>query len=111
MGEHFAYLAVLALGEAHLDPAIGSSAPFKVGVDRPVVNSLDGAALGEPFQLLLRHMAVGTRPIRPNNSCSRQLQLPLQAAVIGEKKQPLGHEIEPSDGHQPWKAAGKPVVD
>ena len=111
MCEHSAHLAVLAFGEAHLDPAIAAGPPLQVRVDRSVAHPLDGDSFGELFELVLRHSAVRPRPVGADHAGPRQLELSLQLAVIGEQQQALGHEIEPANRHQPWKAGRKPIVD
>ena len=109
--EDAADLAVLALGQAHLDPAVAAGAPLEVGVDRAVADALDGDSFGERFELGLRHGAEGAGAVGADDPGARQLELALQFAVVGEQQQPFGHEVEAADRHQPRQALGQPVVD
>ena len=54
---------------------------------------------------------IGAGAVGANDAGPRQLELALELAVVGEEQQPLGHEIEPADRHQPRQPGGKPVVD
>src|SRR5688500_4422615 len=53
MLEHPAHFAVLAFGEAHLDPAIAAGPALEIGVDRAVAHALDRHAFGQVLELRL----------------------------------------------------------
>ena len=111
MLEHAADFAVLALGQAHLDPAVAAGAPLEVGVDRAVAHALDGDALGKILELRLGDRAERAGAVVADDAGARQLELALQLAVVGQQQQPLGHEVEAADRHQPRQALRQPVVD
>ena len=61
-------------------------------------------ALLELIELGLRHFAMGADPITPKLAGLRQFQRAREPAVVGQKQQALGVEIEPADADQPRQA-------
>jgi hypothetical protein len=110
-GKHVSHLAVLAFGQAQLNPAIPARAALEIGVDRAVADAIDRHALRKTFQLVLCDVAESAGTILPDHRRTRQLQLALQFAVVGEKQQPLGHEVQAAHGHHSRKSGGQSIVD
>ena len=68
-------------------------------------------AVGELLELRLADLPERAGAIGAHDAGPRQFELALELAVVGQQQQALGHEIEPSDRHQPRQARGQPVVD
>jgi hypothetical protein len=83
MLEHPAHFAVLAFGEAHLDPAIAAGPALEIGVDRAVAHALDRHAFGQVLELRLADGAERPRSIVADDAGARKLELALQFAVVG----------------------------
>src|SRR6478672_7732273 len=83
--ENAPYLAILALGQAHFDPAIAAGAAFQIGVDGPVGDAFDRHAVGEIFKLVLRDSAERAGSVGPDDTRPGKLQLALEFAVIGQE--------------------------
>ena len=111
MREDPANLAVLALGQAHFDPAIAAGAALEIGVDRAIVHAFDRDPLGQRFELVLGDVAESAGAVGAHDAGSRELELALQLAVVGHQQQAFGHEIEAADRHHSRHARRKPVVD
>ena len=111
MREHAPNFAVLAFGQAHLDPAVAAGPALEIGVDRAVMHALDRDPLGKRFELVLGDVAESARPISAHNAGARKLELALELAVVGQQQQSFGHEIEAADRHQPRQARRQSVVD
>src|SRR6476661_387608 len=109
MRHHVAYLAVLTLADRKYQPDIGALVALQRRIDRTVFDTVD---LDTPLQLIklcLSYFAMGAYPITPQPAGIRQFKRARQPAVIGQKQQPLGVEIEPADRDQPRQAFGQIV--
>ena len=111
MLEHPADLAILALAQPHLDPAVAAGAPFQIGVDRAVADALDLDAVDQILELRLADRAEDAGAVGALDAGRGQLELALELAVGGEQQQPLGVQVEPADRHHPRQALGQAVVD
>ena len=83
--ENAADFAILALGQDQLDPHVGASAAFKIGVDRAVAHTVDLDALDQVLELRLRHLAISACAIGALDPGRRQFELALEPAVGGQQ--------------------------
>jgi len=100
MAEHIAHLAVLALADAEREPHVAALHAIERGFDRTVMHTIDSHAAVQAVKLVLRDRAVRTHAITPQPSRRGQFQKSCQRAVIGQKQQAFGIEIEPPDADQ-----------
>ena len=101
MAEHVTHFAVLALADRKRQPQIRALDAVERGVDRTIMNAADGDAFAQRIELRLGHHAVGAHPVAAQPPGRGQFQHPGERAVVGEKEQALGVEIEPADADQP----------
>src|SRR5215470_1281397 len=105
MAEHIADLAILAFTNAEREPRVGALHAVKHGFDRAIMNVIDGHAAPQTVEPILCDRAMRAHAIAPEPSRRGQFQDSRQLAVIGEKQQTFGVEIEPPDADQPWQIA------
>src|SRR5215472_17640924 len=105
MTEHVAYFAVLALANAECQPHIGALNAIERGFDRPIMDTLDGHAMTQAVELVLRNCAVRSHAVAAQPAGRRQFEEARQSAVVRKKQQSLGVEIEPADADQARKIA------
>src|SRR5690606_17209199 len=91
-------LPVLAFAERDEQPDIAALLALELGFDRAVFDAVDLDAVLERIELRLRDGAEGAHAIAAQPAGRGQFQYPLQAAVVGEKQQALGVEVEPANG-------------
>ncbi len=91
-------LAVLALADAHGEPEVVALAAFHARLDRTVLDPVDGQTLIEGCEPRLVDLAEGPDPVAAQPAGRRQFERALDAAVVGEEQQPLGVDVEASDG-------------
>src|SRR5687768_6688474 len=86
MFQHAAHLAVLALGQLHLDPAIAAGPPFEIGVDRAIADAVDLDALDQLLELRLADLAEHAGAVGALNAGGGEFELAFQPAVAGEEE-------------------------
>ncbi len=101
MFEHALDLAVLAFAQAHRQPAIGALLAIERRLDPGIAHAIDRHAFGEAVENGLIGFAIGAHAIAPEPAGRRQFENAREAAVIGQKQEALGIDVEPSDAHQP----------
>src|SRR3546814_318167 len=97
MAADLAHLPVLAFVQGHGEPGIGAGLVVERGLDRAIVDALDGDTLGERRQALRHHAAVHAHAVAAQPAARRQLQLALQGAVVGQQQQAFRIDVEPAD--------------
>ena len=98
--EHAANFAVLAFLQSHLDPHIGASAALQIGVDLAIADAVDLDPVNQFLQLCLRDRAIGARAITARNTGRGEFEATFKRAVGGHQQEPLGTQIEATDGHR-----------
>ena len=98
MREHDAHLPVAALGERDCEPGVLPVLAVKARLDRPVADAVHSVSPPEGGERALLGCATHPHPIAPPPAPRRMLQLAGERAVVGQQQQPLGVEVEPSDG-------------
>ena len=102
-------LAVLALAQAEREPEIVALDPVERGLDGAVLHPVDGHALLEPVEVGLGDVAEGAHPVAAQPAGIGVGDHLGEPAVVGEKQQPLGVDVEPADGDDPRQVVGEPV--
>ena len=100
MFEHALDLAVLALAQAHGEPAIGALRAVERRLDPGVIDAIDRDALAQPVERGLVGLALGAHAIAPQPAGRRQFEHAREAAVVGQQQQPLGVDVEPADADE-----------
>ena len=111
MFENAAHLAILALGELHLDPLVAAGPPLQIGVDRSIADAVDLDPVEQAFERRLADFAERTGAIGSLDAGRGQLELALQFAVGGEQQQALGVHVEPPHRDDARQALGQAIVD
>ncbi len=107
VGEDAAHLAVLALAQAHGDPAVGALHALDAGLDRAVAHALDLDAVLQLVEVGLLHASVRPHLVAPQPAGCRQLHVAGEGAVVGEQQQPFAVEVEPPDGDDARQPLGQ----
>ncbi|KQB16010.1 hypothetical protein AP073_12340 [Rhodobacter capsulatus] len=100
-GHRAADLAVLALADAHGQPGIGALLAVKADFHRLEILALDGDAAAQGIKGLGRRPTIHPHAVFAQPAGFRQLEPPLQPAVIGQKQQAFGIEVKPADVQHP----------
>src|SRR5262249_57862776 len=111
MAEHITDLAILAFSNAEREPHIGALHAVKRGFDRAIVDVIDDRAAPQTVEPILRNRAVRTHAIAPQPSRRGQFQDSRQRAIIGEKQEAFGVEIESPDADQARQIARQVLKD
>ena len=97
MLQHALDLAVLALAQAHRQPDVAALLALELGLDAEIVDAVDGDAVAQAVELLLRDLAMRAHAVAAQPARRGQFQHAREAAVVGEKDQALGVDVEPAD--------------
>ena len=111
MAEHVAYFAVLAFADRKRQPQVRALDAIERGVDRAVMDAVDDNTLAQGIELRLRYRAVRAHPVAAQPAGRRQFQHAGERAVVCQKQQALGVEIEPADADQPRQMPGQARED
>jgi hypothetical protein len=98
---HAPNLAVLALADADIEPGIRLELTLERRFDRTVMHAVDGDALFQSVERLLRDAAVDAHAVTPQPSGGRQFQNAREPAVVGQQQQPFRVHVEAADADQP----------
>lgn len=109
MFENALDFAVLALTQAHRQPAIGALRSVKRRLDPGIMNAVERKAFGEPVEARLIRFAVGSDAIAPKPAGRRKFEHARKPAIICEKDQPLRIDIEPADTDEAWRLGVVPL--
>ena len=111
VAEHVLHLAVLALADREGEPDVAALGAVDRGLDRSVADAVDGDAVAQPVELILRHPAMGAHAIAAQPAGRRQFERAREPAVVGEQQQPLGVEVEPADADEARQVLGQDSED
>src|SRR5579875_1211998 len=112
MRHHLADLAIAPFAQRDRQPHVARMLlAFVDGMDRAVSDAVDRDTVLECFEPLGIDDAVDAHLVAPEPAIRRQLQAPRELAVIGQKQQAFGIEIEPADGNEARRALGQLVED
>ena len=101
MFEHLLDLAVLALAQPHRDPGVGALLAIELGFDRRVVDAVEADPAAQAVEHRLVDRSVRAHAISAQPPGRRQFEHPREAAVIGQKQEALGVDVEPADSDDP----------
>src|SRR5579883_2532722 len=101
------YFAILAFADGKQDPDITALLTLQPRVNGAVIDFADCNPAPQLIEFRLVDVTESPHAIAPRPAGGRQLQMPGQFAVIGEKKKALGIEIEPPHRDETWQPLGQ----
>jgi len=96
-GQHALHLAVLAFLEREGQPDVGALHLVERGFDGAVAHALDLDAVLQAVETFLRDVAPGADAVAPRPARRRKFEKAREFAVIGEKEEALGVDVETAD--------------
>ena len=73
MSEHPPHFTILALGQAHVNPAIAAGSALEVRIDRAIADAFDRHALGKALELVLGNGAERSGAVVADDASARKL--------------------------------------
>ena len=98
---------VLAFAQAHGEPDVGALHAVERGLDAAIFDALNRDALSQRIKLRLGHVAMGAHAIAAQPAGGGQLKHAGKAAVVGEKQQAFGVDVEAANGDNAREIAGQ----
>ena len=103
-------LAVAALADAHGQPGVGALDAVEDDRHGLELLAVDGDSAAQRLQIGIGRVAVDADAVLAQPAGRGQLKAAFQLAVIGQKQQPLGIEVEPAHRHHAGQV-GRQVVE
>ena len=107
MPEHVLHLAILALPDRKGEPNVAALGAIERGLDRTIMDAVDGDAGAQPVEPTLPDATVGTHAITAQPTGRRQLERARKRAVVGQQQQALGVEVEAADADEARQPRGQ----
>src|SRR5262249_13891584 len=111
VAEHVLHLAVLALADRKAEPDVAALGAIDRGLDRTIMDAVNGDAGAQPLELVLANAAVRAHAIAAQPTGRRQLERARERAVVREQQQALGVEVETADADEARQPRGQSGED